>query len=268
MSPLNTLTEQLATARIALNTALEAGADTTESRYLIANLENEIAAHERTAREERAAASRAEAAAVVEAAAKLAAKTHATVDAAASVPSLVELTGKPLPAMEQDPAIEAAAREVARCRAHLERAGAELKPHQEQADKLAARLAEKQTSIDAIKRRRLAGDERAGDAAELLALTTDAESLVPMVADAIAKVAAADTRPSARAALVNAEAALTRQQRLATLAAAKVRAELAERVLLEAAAAARAAEKAVGAVHPAFCYAVSGDLRKLVVGIR
>lgn len=60
--------------------------------------------------------------------------------------------------MEQDSAIDAAAREVAKARAALERAGVDLKPHQEHADKLAARLAEKLASVDAIKRRRLAGD--------------------------------------------------------------------------------------------------------------
>lgn len=268
MSQTETLQAELSAEHVAFSETLADGGDTTPHRQRIADLEGQIAAVERQAREERAAASRAEAAAVEHAGAVVAAETHAAVEAASNVPCLAELTGEALPALAQDPAIDAAAREVARCRAHLERAGAELKPLQEQAAKLAARLAEKQASIDAIKRRRLAGDERAGDAAELLALTTDAESLLPMVADANAKVAAADARPTARAALANAEAALAHQQRLATLAAAKVRAELAERVLLDAAANARAAEKAVGAVHPNMTYAVSGDLRKLVVGVR
>lgn len=268
MSQLITLNEQLAAARVALTAALGNGEDTTEPRYRIAELENEIAAVERQAREERAAASRAEAAAVEQAGATLAAETHAALDEAANVPGLAELTGEALPAVPEDQAIAAAAREVARCRAHLERAGVDLKPHQGQADKLTARLAEKNSAIDVIKRRRLAGDERDGDAAQLLALTSDAESLAPMVEEARQKVIAADARPAARAALANAEAALAHQQRLTTLAAAKARAELAERVFLDAATKARAAEKAVGTVNPAFCYAASGDLRKLVVGVR
>lgn len=263
-----TLNEKLAAARVALTAALGNGDDTAPARQRIAELEDQIAAVERQAREERAAASRAEAAAVEHAGAVVAAETYAAVDATADIPGLVELTGEPLPAVQQDPAIEAAARTVAKARVALEHAGAELKPITDQANKLAARLADKQAAISAIKTRRVAGDERVGDAAELLALTTDAEGLAGLAADAKAKAVAADSRPAARAALANAEAALAHQQRAATLVVAKVRAELAERVLLEAVAKARAAEKAVGAVHPASCYATSGDLRRLVVGVR
>jgi hypothetical protein len=42
---LETLNDQLDAARGALNAALEAGSDTSEPRYLIAHLENQLAAY-------------------------------------------------------------------------------------------------------------------------------------------------------------------------------------------------------------------------------
>lgn len=268
MSQTETLQAALSEARASLVAALAEGADTAGPRQRIVDLEGQAADLERQAREERAEASRAEAAAVEQATAALAAETHAAVDSSASVPGLAELIGEPLPAVPVDPAIVAAAREVARCRAALERAAVELKPLAAQASMLAARLGEKRAAVEKIKARRVAGDERAADGADLLALTADAEALQLLAGDSSLKASAADTRPAARAALANAEAALAHHQRLSTLAAAKARAELAEDVLLEAAAVARAAEKAVGAIHPSMVYVVSSDLRKLVVGVR
>ncbi len=232
MSKTETLHVELSEARTGLVAALAEGADTAQHRQRIADLEEQIAAVERQAREERAAASRAEAAAVEQAATVLASQTHTAVDAASAVAGLAELTGEPLPAVPEDPAIVAAAREVTRCRAILERAEMDLKPVAEQARMLSSRLAEKNAAADAIKRRRLAGDERSADAAELLTLTSDAEALQLLVGDANAKVAAADVRPAARAALSAAEQQLEHARRQAAYRAALERVRLVEGIFV------------------------------------
>lgn len=147
MSKTETLHVELSEARAGLVAALAEGADTAPHRQRIADLEGQIAAIERQAREERAAASRAEA--------------------------------------------------------------------------------------DAIKRRRLAGDERSADAAELLTLTSDAEALQLLVDDANAKVAAADVRPAARAALSAAEQQLEHARRQAAYRAALERLQLVEGIFVD-----------------------------------
>lgn len=266
---LEALNAALDAARESLNIVLAAGEDTTSARQLIAVCEAQVAAHREGERERIASERRAQDAVVERAAAEVAAQTHAAVDAAAAaaVPGLAELAGELLPAVERDPAIDAAAATVARARIALERAEAELRPHIVKASSLQQRLNEKRAAVDAIKRRRLEGDERAGDAGELALLQADIASLEPLHDDAKLTAASADTRPAARAALGNAEQMLHHARLHADLRAAKVRAELAERVLLDAADAARRAERAIGPVHPSACYAISNDLRKLVTGV-
>lgn len=250
-----------------LNIILAAGEDTTSARQLIAVCEAQVAAHNEAERERIASERRAQDAVVERAALEVAAQTHAAVDAAAAVPGLAELAGELLPAVERDPAIDAAAATVARARIALERAEAEHSPHVVKASSLEQRINEKRAAVDAIKRRRLEGDERAGDAGELALLQADIASLEPLHDDAKLAAASADTRPAARAALGNAEQMLHHARLHADLRAAKARAELAERVLLDAADAARRAERAIGPVHPSACYAISNDLRKLVTGV-
>lgn len=260
------LNEQLSEARAGLVTALAEGAETAPYRERIAYLEGQITDLERQARAEAASARRAEAESVEEDAAALSVETQASVDAAVEVPGLTELAGEPLPAVEENTAIAGAAREVARCRAALERAEAALKPAAEQARMLVGRLTEKREVIAAIKARRLAGDERAGDAADLALLEADAEALRLLVDDASLKAAAADTRPAARLALNAAEAQLAGAHRQATYQAALERLRQAESVFIAAWRGMVDAGRAAGASSPWSEYKASPDMTRAVTG--
>lgn len=269
MSQSNTieqLNEQLAAANAELEDALASGADTTAIRYTIGQLEAEIAATVRRRREEQAEAERVKHAAIDESAAELAAETHAAVDAAVVVPGLVELSGEPLPAVPQDPAIEAAAREVTRCRAALSAAETALKPIAAQAEMLAGRLSEKRTAISAIKTRRLSGDERAGDAAELALLQADSETLQLLADDARLKVQAADIRAAARAALANAEQQLEQARRQAEYRSALERVSQAETVFLETYRVMVRAGRAAGHSSPWSAFKASPNMVRAVTG--
>lgn len=260
------LNQQLAAANAALDEALAGGADTTAVRYTIGQLEAEIAATARRQREEQAGAERAEQAAIDEAAAKLAAKTHATVNAAVDVSSLAELTGEPLPAVAQDPAIEAAAREVARCRATLSAAETTWKPIADQAERLAGRMNEKRVAIEAIKARRLAGEEKPSDAPEMALLQADIDALQLLVDDARLKAQSADSRQQARAALATAEQQLEQARRQAEYRTALARVELAQEVFLDAFGVMVRAGRATGQSSPWAAYKASPNLVRAVTG--
>lgn len=260
------LNDQLAAAHAALDEALASGGDTTGPRYQIGLIEAEIAAAVRRQREEQAEAECAQQAAIDDSAAELAAKTHATVHAAVDVAGLVELSGEPLPAVPQDSAIDAAARELARCRVVLDRAEAVLKPIAAQAEMLAGRLSEKRTAIAALKARRLAGDERAGDAAELAMLQADFENLQLLADDARLKVQAADTRAAARAALANAEQQLEQARRQAEYRSALERVNQAQMVFLGLYGAMVRAGRAAGHSSPWSAFKASPNLVRAVTG--
>lgn len=269
MSQTNTieqLNEQLAAANAALEEALASGGDTTAPRYQIGLIEAEIAAAVRRQREEQAEAERVKHAAIDESAAELAAETHAAVDAAVVVPGLVELSGEPLPAVPQNPAIEAAAREVARCRAALSAAETALKPIADQAQLLTGRLNEKRASVEAIKARRLSGDEQPSDAAEMALLQADIDALQLLVDDARMKAQSADSRQQARAAMATAEQQLEQARRQVEYRAALARVELAQEVFLYAFGVMVRAGRAAGQSSPWAAYKASPNLVRAVTG--
>lgn len=269
MSQSNTieqLKEQLADANKALDLALEAGADTTEARYAIGVLENEIAAVVRRQREERAEAERAQQASIEETAAAAAEQAHKAVETAAAVPGLKELSGEPLPALERNPQIDIAAREVARCRVALERAEAAVKPHAEKVAGLQQRIKAKLTAIDEITARRIAGDERAGDAGHLDMLRKDNAGLDALLAAAKVEATAADQRPAARAALQAAEAALIMAHKQTAHEAARKRLAEAERVYLAAWNNMAETGRAIGKHSPWSECPASNEMKRAVTG--
>lgn len=269
MSQTNTieqLNEQLATANAALEEALENGGDSTAPRYQIGLIEAEIAAAVRRRREEKAEADRVERAAIAQAAAEVATQTHDAAVVAIEVPRLAELAGTPLPAVTQDPAIEAAAREVARCRATLSAAETTLKPIADQAERLNGRLNEKRAAIEAIKAHRLAGEEKPSDAAEMALLQADIDALQLLVDDARMKAQSADSRQQARAALANAEQQLEQARRQVEYRAALARVELAQEVFLDAFGVMVRAGRAAGQSSPWAAYKASPNLVRAVTG--
>lgn len=269
MSQTNTieqLNEQLATANAALEEALKNGGDSTAPRYQIGLIEAEIAAAVRRRREEKAEAERVERAAIAQAAAEVATQTHDAAVVAIEVPRLAELAGTPLPAVTQDPAIEAAAREVARCRAAMSAAETALKPIADQAQLLTGRLNEKRASMEAIKARRLSGDEQPTDAAEMALLLADIDALQLLVDDARMKAQSADSRQQARAALATAEQQLEQARRQVEYRAALARVELAQEVFLDAFGVMVRAGRAAGQSSPWAAYKASPNLVRAVTG--
>lgn len=269
MSRTNTieqLNQQLAAANAALEEALSSGGDTTASRYTIGLIEAEIAAEVRRQREEQAEAERAEQAAIAEAAAEVAARTHDAAVAAVEVPGLAELAGAPLPAAPQDPAIEAAAREVARCRAALSAAETALKPIADQAERLTGRLNEKRAALGAIKARRLGGEENPSDAAEMAMLQADIDALQLLVDDARLKAQSADSRQQARTALAQAEAHLEMCRKRLAFDVARNRLAEAERVYLSAWNNMAETGRAIGKHSPWSECPASNEMRRAVTG--
>lgn len=200
------LETRLADLRADLAAALVEGADTAAIRERIASTEAELAAARRTAAAAKAAQAAQEAAAIAAAGDALANTEHSVIEAAASLPAV---EGVDLPAIERTPEIEDAARRVAQARAALERAEADHRPLEAQAERLAGRLVEKRTALEALRSRRLAGDEREGDAAEAALLQADSEALQLLVGDARIKAGAA-TPAAQQAALRAAEQNLER----------------------------------------------------------
>lgn len=269
MSQANTLEQlnaQLSTANAALEEALASGGDSTAPRYQIGLIEAEIAAAVRRQREEKAEAERAQQTAITEAAAEVATRMQDAAVAAVEVPGLAELAGAPLPAVPQDPAIEAAAREVARCRAALSTAETALKPIADQTQRLTGRLNEKRSTVEAIKARRLSGDEQPTDAAEMEMLKADIDALQLMVDDARLKAQSADGRQQARAALAQAEAHLEMCRKSLAFEVARKSLAEAERVYLAAWNNAAEAGRAIGKHSPWLEFPASNDMRRAVTG--
>lgn len=268
MSQANTiaiLSEQLAAANAALEEALANGGDTAAARYQIGLIEAEIAAAVRSQREKQADAERAEQAAIDAATAELTTKTHSiTVDAAA-VPGLAELAGE-LTEVQEDPEIAWAAREVAKARAALEFAESDYHPHAEKASNFGARLAEKRAASDEIRKRRLAGDERDTDAADMAMLAADVESLTELHNGALSAAAAQDGRQAARATLAQAESLLEGRRKRLAFEAARNRLAEAERVYLAAWNNATEAGRAIGKHSPWLEFPASNEMRRAVTG--
>lgn len=200
------LETRLAALRAELSAALVEGADTAEIRERIASAEVELTAARRTAADVKAAQVAQEAAAVAAAGDAMADAEHAAIEAAATLPAV---DGVDLPAIERTPEIEDAARRVAQARADLARAEADHRPLVAQAERLAGRLEEKRNALEALRSRRLAGDEREGDAAEAALLQADIEALQLLVGDARLKAGTA-TPAAQQAALRTSEQNLKR----------------------------------------------------------
>lgn len=260
------LTAALAEARAALADALLDGTSTEEPRRRIAEVEAEIAEIEAEDAAKAEAARAEEAAKVESAAVQLAAEQQAAVVAAVEVPGLEEVVGEPLPQPEPDPAVEGAARYVARCRAELARAQAEHKPFADEVEALRARQNEKLAAAEAIRTRRAGGDERTSDAAELALLTADIEALRTMVDQALQRASAADQRAPAREALQSAEAQLASARSKAAFGIALARLRMAEQVMIDAFRSLVVNGRACNEPSPWLHYRPSPDLVRVATG--
>ena len=183
----------LAAARRVLNAALRDQTDTTAPRAELLRAQAALTEAEaaeqsaaRAAREVAEAAERVQVAAAQEAAAVSVVEAIQRIDV---VPDVVAL-----PETQVDPAVSQAAASVARAEAELARALEAMRPSEAERDRLRRLVAEREAAEAAIRQRRLAGDLRDGDAAELHLAASDAADLRALVAEADARLDA--LRPS------------------------------------------------------------------------
>lgn len=266
MSHLKELQEHLSAARAALTEALTAGADTAEHRQTVARLEGEVAAADQADRQAIAAAAREDATRADQAGAAFADESHAAIEAAVDVPGLAELAGAELPPLERDARVEAAARAVARCRAALEKAEAEHRPHSERVASLQDLVRTKLAAIEGIVSRRREGDERDTDANDLAMLRDDAGELEGLLGEAKIAAAEADTRPAARAALNSAETELQRAQKKAAHIAALERVRQVEAMFVDVWRRMVELGRAAGEGSPWSSYQATPEMRRAVTG--
>ncbi len=265
MSNIHRIEQALQASREQLNVALANGEDTSSIRAAIADTAAELADARRAEAESRNAGQIAEANAVNAAATNLTTETQAVIEARSKVDGLAELAGEPLPALTQDPAIEQAAQAVARARAALDKALAAQRPLIAQAELVGGRLRAKQEALEALKARRLAGDDRKGDAEEAALLSADIADIKLLADDSRFKATAAEPDKE-RSVLEDALNNLVRVEQRAVFNAAHERVLQAEQLFLKAHQALVNAGVAVGERNPLSLFRASNDLRRITFG--
>lgn len=263
-TPPSTATDPVADAEAALRAALLAGEDTAGPRAALDAARATAAALEtqqRAARRDaaRAASESAEAAAAA-AATQAADELRAAIGRMAAIPE-----GVAAPTID-DARVSAAAAEVARLQAALDRDEPQRKRLRAEAGDLRDRAHGKRQQIAAIRARRLAGDEQSGDAAELHALEQDAAGLDGLAQEAAARLESLRLDTHVQQRLTQAQAALARAKDEAVLRSMGDRLRAIEAALLAGARDLRLAADACGVSAVAPFFAASQPLRHLANG--
>lgn len=254
---------RLTGARVNLTAALERGdADTTPFRNAVVAIERELA----DAQAEHADAERAQQRAEQQRLNALAA--DAVTDAHNAVANAVGddvVAGVDMPAVIDDPAITSAAARLSAARDRLVREEAVFKSHNDKHISLSSRLNDKERTRDAILARRVAGDEKPGDAAEVALLAEDISSLKELVSSA--RLNAEQYRPNtARSLVTEAETALKNVQSRAVFVAKQARLQELERAFLQAHAEMVEAGSAIGESNKHSMFRASQALRNITYG--
>lgn len=266
MSKIENIESSLQVKRDALIAALADGQDTAPLRANIAVLEADLTEARRGEAAARRSSVKAADVAIANAAEALATQAHANIEAGSQVAGLAELAGEPLAALEQAPELIAAAGHVARAQAALDQAEAARRPALQQLNMLTGRLQAKQQAAAAIRARRNAGDEQAGDAEALAMLTADIDGLGLLVGDSQIKASASDLEAQRRA-LQTAQAQMQSIAGRAAFKAARDRILQAEQVFLKAHTALICAGAAIGERNQFSIYKASNELRRITYGV-
>lgn len=263
MKSISEIESRLAGARVNLTAALERGdADTTPFRNAVIEIDRELAA----AQAEQASAERARQCAeqgrLSELSANAVSKAHnAVVDAAGAD----MVAGVDMPTVINDPAVSNAAARLAAVRDRLNREEATYQSHNAKYLNLKGRLTHKEHIRDEILARRVTGDEKPGDAAEVALLAEDISSLKELVADAHRN--AERFRPNtSRRTVADAEAELAKAQSRSVYFAKQARLQELERAFLAAHAEMVAAGFAVGERNKHTMFRASPELRAITYG--
>lgn len=261
MNEIQAIQAKIAEAKGSIEAALFTGGDTAQLRATLADLEDELAHAELAAAEAAMAHQQVEAERADQLAAEAAVAAHQTlVDASGSN----TVAGVPMPTPDVDPAIEAAATRLAAARDRLERELAIYQEHNAKVSALRGRLTEKVRARDEILARRRAGNEQAGDAAEVSLLVEDIASLSELLESA--QRTAESCKPTVAQRLVSeAETAISTAQRSAVFHAKQARVQVLEAAFIEAHAELVAAANSVG-VNKFVAFKASQDLRLIAYG--
>lgn len=263
MNNITEIEQRLTGARINLTAALERGdADTTQFRRAVVSIERELAA----AQDEQANADRAQQRAEQKRVASLAADAvRSANNAVADAAGADVVAGIDMPAVIDDPAIASAAARLSAARDRLAREEAVFKSHNDKHLALSSRLNDKERARDAILARRVTGDEKPGDAAEVSLLAEDISGLKELVSNA--RLNAEQYKPNtARRMVTEAEAALTKAQSRAVFVAKQARLQELERAFLQAHAEMVEAGFAVGERNKHSMFTASQELRTITYG--
>ena len=253
---------RLAGARADLSAALERGDDTVPFRTKVLELENELSA----AKKAESYAERARQQAETEQADQRAAETiNECHQAVVSSIGDTAIAGVQMPEIDVDPAIASAASRLSYARDRLAREEATYQSHNGKYITLKNRLNDKERSRDAILARRVTGEEKPGDAAEVALLAEDISSLKELVAEAHRN--AEQYRPStARRMVADAETELKKAQSRSVFLAKQARLQELERAFLAAHAEMVEAGIAVGERNKHAMFRASQELRTIAYG--
>lgn len=258
MTNIQAIKSNIAETKTAIETQLFLGEDTTSLRDTLAELEKQLAEAEQA----EAAAERTSQLAEAEQADQRVAEALDAVVAAAGDDVVA---GVQMPEIGVDPAIANATARLAAARDRLAREDATYQAHKVKYITLSSRLGDKERTRDAILARRVTGDEKPGDAAEVALLAEDISSLKELVADAHRN--AEQYRPAAARRMVEeAERALRTAQSRAVFIAKQARLQELERAFLAAHAELVEAGLAVGERNKHTLFRASQELRTIAYG--
>ena len=245
MTNIQAIKSKIAETKAAIETKLFLGEETQSLRDSLAELEKQLAAAEQA--DQRVAEA-------LDAA-------HSDVVAAAGDDVVA---GVQMPEIDVDPAIANATSRLTAARDRLAREETLYQSHNSKHITLKNRLTDKERARDAILARRVTGDEKPGDAAEVALLAEDISSLRELVADAHRN--AEQYRPTtARRMVADAEKALSEAHARAVFNAKQARVLELERAFLNAHAELVQASAAVG-VNRFQAFKASNELRTVVYG--
>ncbi|CAN1579106.1 hypothetical protein MZ16F84_40740 [Escherichia coli] len=262
MNNIPEIESRLAGARADLSAALERGDDTVPFRTKVLELENELSA----AKKAENAAERSQQRAEQERLGALSADAVRNAqNAVADAAGADVVSGVAMPAVIDDPAVANAAARLAAARDRLAREEATYQSHNGKYITLKNRLTDKERTRDAILARRVTGDEKPGDAAEVALLAEDISSLKELVADAHRN--AEQYRPAtSRRMVADAETELKKAQYRGVFLAKQARLQELERVFLAAHAEMVEAGIAVGERNKHAMFRASQELRTIAYG--
>jgi hypothetical protein len=252
---------KLVGARTDLSAALERGDDTVEYRSTLIRLEKDLEAAKRAASRKSTLKLQEQMNNRAERREKAAEQAYSEVIAALGGDTI---EGVQMPDVELDHDVAEAADRLAVARERLARDEATYQEHHAKWAKIAARLSEKEKARDEVAARRLNGDERETDGAEITALSLDISSLKAMAADA--HIVAEQNKPNtARRLVAEAETKLSQVKRNALLRAKLARLKAVEAAMV-AAYADFSAECASTGANRYSIYQPSQELRVIAYG--